>query len=113
MSIREHPIRSPALLLSHAPYRPSASWTFPQRMKYPLENPVTPCPWTCLFRKPGTHPIGRATQDASDPPCVFCFLGHAKHCGDHTPVLIMIHCEVRRWDERDVHCTAVARGGVY
>jgi hypothetical protein len=87
--------RSPAVLFSHAPYRPSASWTYPHRMK-PTQGKLSDARSLDL-PFPQTRKAPHWLRTHRPPPCVFafCSLGHAKHCGDHTPVLIVMDAAMK------------------
>jgi hypothetical protein len=89
------PIRSPAVLFSHAPYRPSASWTYPHRMK-PTQGKLGDA-MSLDLPFPQTRKAPHWLRTHRPPPCVFafCSLGHAKHCGDHTPVLIVMDAAMK------------------
>jgi hypothetical protein len=100
--------RSPALLLSHAPYRPSASWTYPHRMK-PTQGKLGDA-MSLDLPFPQTRNTPHWLRTHRPPPCVFafCFLGHAKHCGDHTPVLIVMDAAMK-----EMKCTSCKGRGRY
>ncbi|KAL3448454.1 hypothetical protein BJX65DRAFT_274732 [Aspergillus insuetus] len=68
------PIRSPAQpcpTLSHAPYRPSASWTYPYRMK-PTQGKLSDA-MSLDLPFPQTRNAPHWPRDHRPPPYVFAF----------------------------------------